>query len=152
MSTSFTEKSVWIQLIALMGTFAAYALIAGYFMRQGQTEMAPYAVLMGVAVVMHVLILIVGHIAAAIYATLRGEDADTLEMVDERDKVIEWRAEASSAWIVGFGVILTLGALVFDLPRLWIVHLLVTALYASEALKYALQLRWYRLGMRLGKA
>ena len=90
MSASFEEKSIWIQLVGTGVSLAAYLWVAGVMYANGVDRLAAYAAVFGVAVVLMVIILVIGHILAAV--TGRAEKRD------ERDRVIGWRSESNSAW------------------------------------------------------
>lgn len=136
---SFEERSVWIQLISLLLVLAGYGFVARQMFAAGVTVLPAYAAVFTVTVVLMVAVLIAGHIVAAL--TTRRDDAD------ERDRIIGWRAESYSGWVVATGVVLGLAGMVLSLPNLWIAHLLLLSLFLSEILKLALQLVFYRRGV-----
>lgn len=139
MSASFEEKSAWVQLGALLLVLGGYFAAASEMLSAGVMEMTPYAATFAVATVLLVIVLIVGHVVAV---CLGGSDD-----ADERDRVIGWRAEANSGWVLGAGVFLALNAMAFGVATVWVAHLLLACLFLSEVLKLALQLRYYRRGM-----
>ncbi len=139
MNASFEEKSAWVQLISIVLSLGVYFVLAGHMLFAGVDVLPVYVPLFIIAVVSIVLINIVGHIAALIL------DADTGG--DERDKLIGWRAESNSSWILGAGVILAIICLIISVKVVWVAHLLLFALFASETLKYVLQLTYYRQGV-----
>lgn len=136
---SFGERSVWIQLISLLLVLAGYTFVAWQMYAAGVTALPPYAAVFTVAVVLMVAVLIAGLIAAAL--TTRRDDAD------ERDRVIGWRAESHSGWVLAAGVVLGLAGMVMSVSNLWIAHLLLLSLFLSEILKLVLQLVFYRRGV-----
>lgn len=139
MNASFEEKSVWIQLIGMVAVLGGYFAIAGQMMSSGVMVLAPYVPLFIGAVVLMVIVLATGHIAAAIVS--RGTQSD------ERDRVIGWRAESNSGWILAVGVLSAITALVVGIDVVFVAHLLLGSLFASEVFKYILQLAYYRRGM-----
>jgi energy-converting hydrogenase Eha subunit A len=139
MNASFEEKSVWIQLGAMILTLGTYFIVAGRMLASGVTSLVPYVPLFIGAVVLMVMVLIVGHIVAAVVQ--RPDDGD------ERDRLISWRAESNSSWVVALGVLAAITGLVLSVENVWIAHLLLLSLVLSELTRYLLQLIYYRRGM-----
>lgn len=139
MSASFEEKSVWIQLVGVVVALGAYFAVAGLMLTQGITTLVAYVPLFAVAVVLLVAILVGGHVVAAL--TGRAEPPD------ERDRVIEWRAEGRSAWVLATGVFAALGALVLSVEAVWVAHVLLLSLFLAEVARFGLQLVYYRHGV-----
>ncbi len=140
MSVSFEEKSAWVTLISLLIVSAVYTALAASMMSAGVTVLAAYVPLFAVVVVLLVLVLAVGHAAVAIASRPDGRD--------ERDQLIEWRAESNAGWVLGAGVLAALGGLILALDSVWIAHTLIMSLVASEVVKSAAQLFYYRRGLQ----
>ncbi|MCH9680027.1 MAG: hypothetical protein K0V04_01235 [Deltaproteobacteria bacterium] len=138
MSTSFEHKSVWITLVSLIVVLVAYSIPAGYLLASGITIMAPYVGLFIAAVVLQIVIMIFGHIAAALVS--RPEEAD------ERDRLIEWRSEHYSSWVLGAGVFMAMMLLATPIAKVWPTHLLLVSMFLAEILKATLRLVSYRRG------
>ncbi len=136
---SFEERSVWIQLISLLLALGGYFIVAGQMLAHGVLALPAYVPLFVVAVVLMVVVMVAGHIAAAVAARPDGRD--------ERDRLIEWRAESNAAWLVGAGVIVGITAMVLAVPNVWVAHLLLLSLFLSEVMKLVLQLVYYRRGL-----
>jgi len=139
MLPSFEEKSVWVQLISLLVVLGGYFLVSGFMLARGVVVLAPYIPLFIVSVVLLVIVLVVGHILAAV--------TGTPEKRDERDRLIGWRAESNSSWILAVGVFGALNAIAFSVAPVWIAHILLASLFASEAMKLTLQIVYYRRGV-----
>lgn len=138
MSASFEEKSVWIQVVSLVVALGGYLVAAFWMAREGVTELAAYMPLFVAAVVVQVILLIVGHTVAAI--------AQKPEHADERDRLIAWRAEARSSWLLAVGVLAAVSMLAMGIAALWVAHVLIVALFVSTLLGYVLQMIDYRRG------
>ena len=139
MHASFEERSAWVTLVGLIAATIVYLTAATRMLGRGVDEVVAYVPLMIGAVILLVLFLIVGHIVAAIGGTDRP---------DERDRLIAWRAEHHSAWIVGIGAITAVFMLAAPgLSRALIANLLIVAMFAAEIVNYALQLFFYRRGV-----
>lgn len=135
----FEERSVWVQLVGLGVVMGGYLVAAGWMMARGMDSVAGYVVMFLLSSALLVVVLIVGHIVAAV--------AGKVERPDERDRMIGWRAEASSSWLLGVGVLAAVGLLAFGVPTVWAVHVLLVSLFGSEVLKLALQVLYYRRGV-----
>lgn len=139
MLPSFEERSVWVQLVSLLTVLGGYFLVSGWMLLRGIERIGPYVPLFMAATVLLVIVLVVGHIAAAVIGKA--------EKRDERDRLIGWRAESNSSWLLGAGVFSALTALAFGVQPVWIAHLLLASLFASEVLKLSLQVVYYRRGV-----
>lgn len=147
-STSFEERSVWIQLISNLVGMGVYAAVVGPKLLEGVRVVEDdaraqvvtpsfYPLLLAVALV--ILINVVGHTVAAIGSRPEGRD--------ERDRVIGWRAAHGSEWLLGLGTVAGITALMFEVEGIWIAHLLLLFLYLSEILCCVLKLAFYRRGL-----
>lgn len=139
MGASFEEKSVWIQLVGTVLGLGGYFIVAVRMVSAGVTALPAYVPLFAVAVVLMVILLVVGHAAAAIASRPEGRD--------ERDRLIEWRAESNSSWLLAAGVFAAVAGLVFSIDAVWIAHLLLLSLFLSETLGFVLRLVYYRRGV-----
>ena len=139
MLPSFEERSVWVQLVALGLGLGGYFAAAGPLLARGVMEMKPYVAVFAVSLVLLIGVMIAGHVIAAIFG---GTDE-----TDERDRLIGWKAEARSSWVLGAGVFCGIGALSFGVDAAWVANGLLLSLFASEMLKLALQAVSYRRGV-----
>lgn len=139
MTASFEEKSVWIQLVGTGVSLAAYLWVAGVMYANGVDRLEAYAAVFMVAVVLMVLILVIGHILAAI--------TGRTEKPDERDRVIGWRSESNSSWVLAAGIMTALGCMAASVEPVLVAHLLLLSLFAAQMLQYGLQILYYRRGM-----
>lgn len=138
MDRSFEEKSVWIQLVSIVIGLGAYFFIAGSLLAGGSREMPAFAALFAVATVFMVILLVAGHTIAAIASRPEGRD--------ERDRLIAWRAEHDSSWLVAAGVCGAVTCMVLGVNNVWTANLLVASLALSETLGLCLRLVYYRRG------
>ncbi len=139
MGSSFEEKSVWVQLSSMVLVLGGYFVVAGSMMAGGVNTLIAYVPLFVTAVVLMVIVLIAGHILAAI--TGRPEPRD------ERDRLIEWRAESNSSWVLAIGVLAGISCMVLGYESVWVAHLLFGSLFLSSVLGFVLQLVYYRRGV-----
>ena len=139
MNASFEEKSVWITLASLLTVFGYYFVVAGGLLAEGVTELAPYLPLLVVTVVLLVVVLVAAHTIVAIASRPDGRD--------ERDRIISWRAEHNSSWLLATGVLGAIFGLALSIEAVWIANGLMFALFLSEVLGHSLQLFYYRRGL-----
>jgi len=139
MNASFEEKSVWIQLVSLVFGLGLYFAVAGSMLLGGVAVLAAYMPLFAVAVAFIVAVNVTGHIAVAIASRPDGPD--------ERDRLIGWRAESNSSWILGVGVIVAIGCMTLSVGEVWVAHLLLLSLFIAEVAKDVAQIVYYRRGM-----
>ena len=139
MNTSFEEKSVWIQLVSMCAVFGAYFVGAARLWANGGTTLIAFVPLFLVAVGLLVIVLVVGHIAAALVGRPDGRD--------ERDRLIGWRAQSNSSWILGAGVLIAITGLVVSIDTVWVAHLLLFSMFLAEVAGYIFQLVNYRRGL-----
>jgi hypothetical protein len=139
MNASFEEKSVWIQLISLTTVLGSYFVVAALMLSKGVTVLIAFVPLFIVAVVLLVVVLVVGHTIVAIAGRPEGRD--------ERDRLIKWRAESNSSWIVGLGVFAAITGLIVSVDTVWIAHVLMLSVLLSEVAGLIFQLVYYRRGM-----
>jgi len=139
MNASFEEKSVWIQLVSMVVVIGSYFVVVALMVSKGITNLIAFVPLFIVAVALLVIVLIVGHIVAAV--------ASRPESRDERDRLIEWRAESNSSWILRVGVLAAITGLVVSIDNIWIAHLLLVSMFLSEVARFIFQLVYYRRGI-----
>lgn len=139
MNASFEEKSVWITLAGHVVVAIVYAIAAARLMLAGVTDLSAYAAPFVGAIVLMVILLVAGHAAAAIIRRP--------EPRDERDCLIEWRAQSNSSWVLVAGVLLAITAMLFSFNSVWIAHLLLASLFGTEILGQVLRICSYRVGV-----
>jgi len=139
MNASFEEKSVSIQLVSMVTVLGSYFVVAARMLSKGVTTVIAFVPLFIVATGLLVGVLVVGHIVIAIASRPKGRD--------ERDRLIEWRAESNSSWILGAGMFAAITGMVVSVDNVWIAHLLLLSMLLSEVAKFIFQLVYYRRGM-----
>lgn len=139
MNASYEERSVWMQMIAMLLGMGGYFVVAGQMLARGVRSMSAFAGLFLVATVLMVVFLVAGLVVAAIASRPEGRD--------ERDRLIEWQAESRSSWVVATGVLTAVTGMAFGIENVWIAHLLLLSLVISEVLGFVLRLIAYRRGV-----
>ncbi len=139
MTTSFEEKSVWIQLGAMIIGLGVYFVIAGRMLASGVRDVSAFAALFMVAVVFMVVLLVISYAVAALTGKVEGRD--------ERDRLIAWKAEHRSAWLLAVGVFGAVTCMAAGIANVWTANLLLLSLALSEILGFVLQIVYYRRGV-----
>ena len=67
-----------------------------------------------------------------------------------RDRLINWRADARSGYVLGFAAVGALLMLLAGWPAFWIAHTLLAGLVLSEIARCVLRIADYRLGLSHG--
>lgn len=139
MNASFTEKSVWIQFVATIVALGGYFAVAWSMYARGIDVLVPYVPLFFAAVFVMGMILIIGHVLAAIFGKW--------EQPDERDRLIHWRSESNSAWVLVVGIFATVACMVFAINNVLVAHVLLLSLFLAQMYQFGLQIIYYRRGM-----
>ncbi len=139
MGASFEEKSVWVQLIGTVLGLAFYAWVASRMAVADVTAVPAYAAVFAVSVGLMIVLMVAGHVATAICSR-------SIES-DERDRLVAWKAEYRSSWLLACGVLLALTGLLLNVAGVWVAHTLLLALYLSQVLSYLLRIVYYRKGV-----
>lgn len=142
---SFYEKSAWGSFVILALALIAYgaALLAGNFVAPAATAVVLLAVVSAV-----VAAEVAYHIAIGLSLLWTRDDGEA----DERDRVINWRAESASGPILAVAVVVVVGWLLFGelagsgRHGMVAAHLLTAGLLAAEGFKCLRQILLYRRG------
>lgn len=126
-------------MVSTVVVLGGYFVIALRMMSNGIDMLVAYVPLFAGAVILLVLVVIAGSIAVALASKREGRD--------ERDRLISWRAESNSGWILAAGVLTGITAMILAVDNVRVAHLLLLSLLLSEVAKYALQLVYYRRGI-----
>ena len=138
---SFHEKSNIVMLAILAGVFGWY--FAGVLPHFGTLEAPPPAAFGGLLVFLTLLLIalsIVAHVAIKIFAMKESDNAD------ERDRLIEMRADARAGYVLAAGVFGAIALTVMDVAPFWSANALLAALVLSELTKGVLRAWAYRFG------
>ena len=138
---SFQEKSNLVMTGLFVLVYGAYFANVLPPALGGEASLASVQWVLFAAVVFLVAGGVVGHILIAVSTP---GDADS---ADERDKLIEMRADARTSYVLGFGALMALGLALLEFDVFWIAHVLLAALVASEVAKGVFRAIDYRRGV-----
>ncbi len=133
---SFKEKSAWIVLAAMLWIFGGYA----WALYQAGSFGAGTTGMMFGTIIGFIIVVVVGHIVVAIFSAKPGDDAE-----DERDRLIELKADSLSGYVLGAAALGALALALFEGAYL-IANVLFLGLAASEIIKNGWQVALYRRG------
>ena len=139
---SFHEKSRWIALGANLLVWGWYFITILTAVDNGYPD-EPYlfGLLVGVIVAM-IVIHVVGH---TVVAPLKPSEART--ELDERERAIENRASARAYEILSFGLVIALGAALYEWNTFVAINGVLFAFILAESVRYVLEIRAYRRGL-----
>lgn len=139
METSFEEKIVWVNLLALLAVLAYYVTNAAQLFAAGISNIMTFIPLFISSVILMILITVAASIVVAITAGSDGRD--------ERDRLIAWRAEGHTSWLFVTGILGAMAALVAPIDIIWVAHILFVTLFAHEIINSVLRIYYYRRGL-----
>ena len=138
----FQEKSAWVMSVSLiLGGAYYFGIVKTITAEIGQLAppILPTVVLYTVILV---VISIVGHIAISIL-TPREADAP----LDEREKAIFQRASHLSGYLLGAGVLLSLGVYLFSYSGDALFYGVFASLMISQLAEYVFRILFYRVSV-----
>ncbi len=138
---AFREKSAWLMAFSLViGGLFYYNAVPGLSYELGQLA-PPLIGLVVVYTVVLVLIAVAGHILLALLTP-----TDASRSLDEREKTIMRRSSDISGYVLGFGVITSLGAYLVGYPGDVLFYSVFASLMIAQLVEYLCQIALYRFG------
>ena len=136
---AFQEKSAWIMTLALLiGGLFYFGLVV--LISNGMEQLAPPLLpLIVIYTIILVALAIVGHVLIAI---MTPKEANA--PLDERERQIQYRAGHWSGYVIGFGVIVSLGSYLFTRNGDLLFYAVFASLMLSALTEYVSQIVLYR--------
>lgn len=101
-----------------------------------------------ISIVARIIIMIVFHIFEAVLQAAKGKDIeDEMDIVDERDKLIQMKTSATSMYIFAFGFIIALVTQLFEVSHHIFFIVLIIAGLITDIVSESLMIRYYRRGV-----
>ncbi len=100
-----------------------------------------------IVIVVRIVVEILLNIFHAISNEIKGEEQDDLGITDERDKLIEHKANRISMFIFAVGFVLALVTQVMDLSIHWFFLSMISFGTIGEVLSEVLKINYYRKGV-----
>lgn len=138
---SFREKSAWIALLAYGGVFGAYfiALWQAWDPAHGQ----PLSIGPLIAAMFAFVIIVTALTTLAALWNPKAANAPA----DEREKLIDLKAERAAAYTLSTGVLLSMTGLLLGFNGTLIANALLASLVAAELVKAGWQIASFRMGV-----
>lgn len=144
------ERSVWVYLAAVVGTFIAYAIImVPRLTSQPLDEVSWKAPLIGVlvaSIVTTILGTILGAIGGAIGLAFRGIDPEGHLVSDARDKDIARLGAVRGGVVTSAGLLAALVLAMFEVDYIWIANAVYVAGTIGALVEITTKIRAYRRG------
>lgn len=138
---SFREKSILITIVAMLVASTAYAAMVIPLASGTDVDQVVYQPLMIVAVVVLVIVIVAGHIVAAV-----AQPKDANAKPDEREKLIEWRGQAAGGYVLAVGAFVTLTLSMAEVHWFWIANVLAGMWVLAEVFAGMWKLALFRRG------
>jgi predicted RND superfamily exporter protein len=137
---SFREKSAWISLIAHGVVFGGYFLL----LSQSWDDRLGQPLSIGLLVGAVVMLVIIAATLTIIAAVLNPREANAA--ADEREQLIDLKAERIASYTLSTGVVMLIGALLLGWNGFLVANLLLASMVIAELVKAAAQIFAYRRG------
>ena len=101
-----------------------------------------------ISIIARIIILIIYHILESIVSVAQGnEPEDAIDIMDERDKLIEMKSTAISMYIFSLSFVIGLVTQLFDLSGHVFFVVLIIGGFLSDMVSEMLKIRFYRRGV-----
>lgn len=144
------ERSVWVYLTAVVGTFIVYlAIMVPRLLSQPLDQVSWKAPLIGVliaSIISTIVGSILGAIGGAIGLAIRGIDPTGQLDSDARDKDIARLGSLRGAGAAGVGLFSALVLALFEVDHIWIANAVFLAGTAGALVETTTKIRAYRRG------
>jgi hypothetical protein len=135
---SFREKSAWISLIIHIVIFG------GYFLSLADAWDHPGRGPLGVGLLIGAVVLLVLNSIALNAAVALWSPKEAEAPADERERLINLKAERIASYVLSGNVILLIGALLVNWDGFLVANLLLAAMVISEVTKAVAQIVYFR--------
>ncbi|MEM7054750.1 MAG: hypothetical protein AAF446_09410 [Pseudomonadota bacterium] len=136
---AFHEKSAWIMTLALLIGGLFYFGLVVLISNEMQQLAPPLLPLIVIYTIIQIILAVVGHILIAIWTPKEANAS-----LDERDRRINERAGHWSGYVIGIGVITSLGLYLFTRNGDLLFYAVFASLMLSALAEYASQIVLYR--------
>ncbi|MGD9980293.1 MAG: cell envelope integrity protein TolA [Hyphomonadaceae bacterium] len=135
---SLREKSAWISLVIHVVIFG------GYFWSLASAWDQPARGPIGVGMLIGAVILLVLNAIALNAAVALWSRKEAEAPADERERIIDMKAERIASYVLSGNVILLIGALLVNWDGFLVANLLLAAIVVSEVTKAVVQIVYHR--------
>lgn len=137
---SFREKTAWIGLITYAAVFGGYFFLlwSGWDERYGQ------GLSIGLMIAAVIALVVVAVALNTVLALFNLKQAQA--PADERETLIDLKAERIASYTLSVGVICLIGALLMGWNAFLVANLLLASMVISELVKAGAQIAYFRRG------
>ncbi len=137
---SFREKSAWIALVTYGVVFGGYFLVLFQNWQDSYGRFLSIGLLVGAVIAL----IVIATVLTIVAALLNPKEANA--PADERETLIDLKAERIASYTLSVGVLLMIGALLLGWNPHLVANLLLAALVVSELVKAGAQIAYFRAG------
>ncbi|MGE0742102.1 MAG: hypothetical protein AB7O98_12230 [Hyphomonadaceae bacterium] len=137
---SFREKSAWIALATYGGVFGAYF----FFLWQSWDDRYGQPLSIGLLAAAVLGLVVVATTLTIIAAVLNPKEANAA--ADERETLIDLKAERIASYTLSAGVVCLIGALLLGWNPYLVANLLLASMVIAELVKATAQILYFRAG------
>ena len=136
---SFREKSDWLSFVSLCLFAVYFADIAWSLLDTTRLPGRNYFMFFVALVAVLVVIQVVSHVVLALRSP---QDAKT--PLDERERLIQWRATQGAYFLLLVGAFLTIGTMHMGFSVWQFAHCILLVIWIAELVRYGSRLYYYR--------
>jgi hypothetical protein len=137
---SFREKSAWIALVTYGLVFGVYF----FLLSQAWDDRYSQGLSIGLLVAAVVGLVVIAAALTIVAAVLNPKEANA--PADERETLIDLKAERIASYTLSTGVVLLIGALLLGWNGYLVANLLLAAMVIAELVKAGAQIAYFRAG------
>jgi predicted RND superfamily exporter protein len=138
---SIREKSAWISLSTLSVVFGGYF----FTLWQSWDDSIGQGLSIGLLVAAVVALIVIVTTLTIVSALASPKDANA--PADERERMIDLKAERIASYTLSTGVVCLIGALLIGWNSFLVANLLLAAMVISELVKAIAQIAYFRTGV-----
>ncbi len=138
---SFREKSAWIALVTYGAVFGGYFFLLWQNWADSYGRFLSIGLLVGAVLAL----VVIAATLTIVAALLNPKEANA--PADEREMLIDLKAERTASYTLTVGVIMLIGALLLGWNAHLVANLLLASMVVSELVKATTQIVYYRRGV-----
>ncbi|WP_020398261.1 hypothetical protein [Kordiimonas gwangyangensis] len=138
----FNERSYIGVLVATVLVYGWYFIEAYGLASAGETAISQFGPTMWTMVAAHIVLVIAMMVLTAILSRRKGEELE----FDERDNIIEMKAERIGSYMQGCGLFAVLVLVMLEYSSFAIAHTILAVMAVSVIISFSMRLYLYRKG------
>ena len=138
----FNERSYIGVLVATVLIYGWYFIVAYDRAVAGETAVSQFGSIMWTMVFVHIALVILMMVLNAVFSRRKGEELE----FDERDNIIEMKAERVGSYLQGCGLFGILVLVMLEYSTFIIAHAILALMALSTVISFTMRLYLYRRG------